>query len=160
AARLRRHRLRRRLAEGPGMTYTIAELPIPERAGADGWADFVAAVEVGHRSDLVWAGSAENFYTPAEELPHFQDPHRPARMFVAREGDEIVAQGFFEVQADEPDTAWLMLRVPPEVERRGIGRALADALEAAVAESGRRKIIVYAPETDLGGERLVPPTGY
>ena len=142
------------------MTYAIAELPIPERVGADGWPDFVAAVEVGHRSDLVWAGSAETFYTPEEELPRFQDPHRPARMFVARTGDEIVAQGFFEVQADEADTAWLMLRVPPEVEGRGIGRALADALETAIVASGRRKIIVYAPETDLDGERLVPPTGF
>jgi GNAT superfamily N-acetyltransferase len=142
------------------MSVTIEELPIPERVGAAGWDDFVAAVEAMHRSDLVWAGVPDGFYTPEEELPHFQDPNRPTRMFVARDGGTVVASGHFELQADEPDTALLMLQVPPEVEGRGIGRALADALEAAVAEEGRRKIIAYAPEADFGGDRLASPTWF
>lgn len=139
---------------------SVEELPIPERVGAAGWDDFVAAVETMHRSDLVWAGTPDGLYTPEEELPHFQDPNRPTRMFVAREGGSVVASGHFELQADEPDTAWLMLQVPPEAEGRGIGRSLADALEAAVAEEGRRKIIAYAPEADFGGDRLPSPTGF
>lgn len=138
----------------------IEELPIPERVGAAGWDDFVAAVESMQRSDLVWAGSPDGFYTPEEELPHFQDPNRPTRLFVARdEQGAVVASGHFELQADELETAWLLLQVPPEAEGRGIGRALADALEMAVAQEGRRKIIAYVPEADFGGERLASPTG-
>lgn len=142
------------------MTFTIEELPIPERVGAAGWDDFVTAAEAGQRADRVWMGSSEGMYTPEEELPHYQDPHRPSRVFIARDGGRIVAQGVFEVQADDPDTAWQFIQVPPEVEGRGIGRALADAMETAVSAMGRRKIIAYAPEAEFGGERLVPPTGF
>lgn len=142
------------------MSFTVDELALPEHVGAPGWDDFVDAVQAGHRCDLVWMGSAEDLYPPEEELPHFQDPHRPSRMFVAREDGKVLARGFFEVQADEPDTAWLLIQVPPEAGGRGVGRALADALEAAVAADGRRKIIAYAAEAGFGGERLVSPTGF
>jgi GNAT superfamily N-acetyltransferase len=142
------------------MSFTIEPLPIPDSPGAAGWDDFVAAVRAGHRSDAVAFGTNERDYEPEEELPHFQDPHRPARMFVAREGGTVVARAWFELQADDPDTAWVVLQVPPEVEHRGIGRGLADAVEAGIAGDGRRKIIVYGPETDFGGERRPAPTGF
>jgi GNAT superfamily N-acetyltransferase len=139
---------------------TIDELPTPAATGAAGWDDFVAAAEAGHRSDAVAFGTSERDYEPEEELPHFQDPHRPSRMFVARIDGVVVARAWFELQADDPDTAWVVLQVPPEVEHRGIGRGLADAVEAGIAEEGRRKVIVYAPETDAGGERRPAPTGF
>lgn len=142
------------------MSFTIEPLPIPESPGATGWDDFVAAVRAGHRSDAVAFGTSERDYEPKEELPHFQDEHRPARMFVARIDGVVVARAWFELQADDPDTAWVVLQVPPEVEHRGIGRGLADAVEAGITEDGRRKVIVYAPETDSGGERRPAPTGY
>ncbi len=141
------------------MTFTIERFSVPPAVGGPGWDDFVAAIEAGDRSDAVSMGTTENRYTPAEELSHYQDPHRPSRMYVARIDGDIVAKGWFEIQSDDPDTAWTVLQVPPEVEHRGIGRGLADAIEAGVVEEGRRKIIAYSPDTTVGGERLVPPTG-
>jgi len=142
------------------MNVTIERLPAPSAPGDPGWDDFVAAARAGHRSDAVAFGTRERDYEPEEELPHFQDPHRPATLLVARSDDGVVARAWFEVQADDPDTAWVVLQVPPEVERRGIGRALADAVEAGIAAAGRTKVIVYAPETDPGGERRPAPTGF
>jgi len=142
------------------MSFTIEELTIPADPGAASWPDFVAAARAGHRSDAVAFGTSERDYEPDEELPHFQDPHRPARLFVARIDGAVVARAWVEFQADDPDTAWTVLQVPPEVEHRGIGRALADAVEQAVRAEGRRKIIGYAPETDTGGERRAAPTGF
>jgi GNAT superfamily N-acetyltransferase len=142
------------------MSFVVEELAVPAAVGAAGWDDFVAGVRAGHRSDAVAFGTSERDYEPEEELPHFQDPHRPARLYVARVGGEVVARAWVELQADDPDTAWTVLQVPPEVEHRGIGRALADAVEAGVAADGRRKVIAYAPETDTGGERRPAPTGF
>jgi len=142
------------------MNFTIDELRIPATLDEPGGDDFIAAVRAGHRSDAVAFGTNERDYEPEEELPHFQDPHRPSRSFVARLDGAVVARAWVEFQADDPDTAWVVMQVPPEVEHRGIGRALADAVEAAIAGAGRRKIIAYAPETDTGGERRPAPTGF
>ncbi|MGB3910030.1 MAG: GNAT family N-acetyltransferase [Pseudolysinimonas sp.] len=159
-ARFRADRLRGRLAKGSVVTFTIDELAIPKTAGADGWHDFVRAVEVGNAVDAITFGTPDIAYEPAEELPSFHDPHKPAHLLVARVDGEIVGRGWVEMQADDPDTAWSVMQVLPEVQGRGIGRGLAAGIEDLVRRAGRRKILAYASEHETGGERRVPPTGF
>lgn len=140
--------------------YSIDELPIPDAVGASGWDDFVRAVDVGNTVDAISFGTPDLAYEPAEELPSFHDPHKPAQLYVARVEGEIVGRVWLEMQADDPDTAWTVLHVLPEFTGRGIGRALVAALDDAVRAAGRRKILAYASEHDAGGERRVPPTGF
>jgi len=140
--------------------FSIDELPIPATAGADGWSDFVRAVEVGNTVDAITYGTPDLAYEPAEELPSFHDPHRPAHLLVARLGGDIVARAWVEMQVDDPDTAWSVMQVLPDVQGRGIGRDLAARLEELVRAAGRRKILAYASEHETGGERRIPPTGH
>jgi GNAT superfamily N-acetyltransferase len=141
--------------------FSIDELPIPATADADGWDDFVRAVEVGNAVDAISFGTPDIAYEPAEELPSFHDPHKPAHLLVARlDGEIIVGRAWAEMQADDPDTAWSVMQVLPGVTGRGIGRALAAALEDLVRSAGRRKVLAYASEHDTGGERRVAPTGF
>lgn len=141
--------------------FTIEELAIPTTLDdSPAGRDFAAAVEVANRSDAAAFGTPERAYEAVEQLPDFQDPQAPARAFVARENGEIVARARFSWQLADPDAAWAMLEVPPEAERHGIGRALAEAVEEGVAREGRRKIITWAPEIDDGGERRPAPTGF
>ena len=138
----------------------VSELTVPEKVGATGWDDFVAAIAVNNRADAKWFATPDRAYEPEEELPHFQDPHRPARFFVARDGGVIVGAGWVEFQADDDETAWTYATTDPAHERRGIGRALMDAVETAVAAEGRRKVIAYVPEFTTDGARRIPPTGF
>jgi GNAT superfamily N-acetyltransferase len=136
------------------------QLAVPDRVGAAGWDDFVAGITVSNRADARWFATAERAYEPDEELPHFQDPFRPARFFVARESSTIVGAGWIELQVDDPGTAWIYVTTEPEREGRGVGRALMDAVEAAAREAGRSKVIAYVPEFATGGERRIAPTGF
>lgn len=138
----------------------VDELVVPATAGAEGWEVFVAAIEASNRADAKWFATPDRAYEPEEELPHFQDPHRPARFFVARDGDAVVGAGWVEFQEGDDETAWTYATTDPDHEGRGVGRALMDAVEAAVAEEGRRKVIAYVPEFELGGARRIPPTGF
>ncbi|MDO9063524.1 MAG: GNAT family N-acetyltransferase, partial [Microbacterium sp.] len=138
----------------------VSELAVPATVGAAGWDDFVEAMAASNRADAKWFATPDRAYEPEEELPHFQDPHRPARFFVARDGAVIVGAGWVEFQADDAETAWTYATTDPDHEGRGIGRALMDTVEAAVAAEGRRKVIAYVPEFATGGERRIPPTGF
>lgn len=138
----------------------VRELRVPARPGDEGWDDFVLAMAASNRADAKWFATAERAYEPEEELPHFQDPHRPARFYVARDGGVIVGAGWLELQADDDETGWVYATTDPDAEGRGVGRALMDALEAAIAAAGRRKVIAYVPEFDTEGERRIPPTGF
>jgi GNAT superfamily N-acetyltransferase len=139
---------------------SIDELRIPAAVDAPGWGDFARAIEVGNAVDAISFGTHDLAYEPAEELPSFHDPHKPARLLVARADSDIVGRAWVEMQADDPDTAWSVLQVLPEFQGRGIGRALVDALEDVVRSAGRRKVLAYASEHDTAGERRVPPTGF
>lgn len=143
-----------------GVGFTIDELRIPAAVGASGWDDFVRAVEVGNAVDAISYGTPDLAYEPAETLPSFHDPHKPARLLVARVDGEIVGRAWLEMQADDADTVWSVMQVLPEFTGRGIGRGLLGALEDAVRSDGRRKILAYASEHEAGGERRVPPTGF
>jgi GNAT superfamily N-acetyltransferase len=140
--------------------FSIDELRIPEAVDAPGWGDFVRAVEVGNAVDAISFGTPDIAYEPAEELPSFHDPHKPAHLLVARVAGDIVGRVWVEMQADDPDTTWSVMQVLPEFQGRGIGRALAAGLEEVVRAAGRRKILAYASEHETDGERRVPPTGF
>jgi GNAT superfamily N-acetyltransferase len=140
--------------------FSIEELRIPGTVDAPGWGDFVRAVEVGNRVDAISFGTPDLAYEPAEELPSFHDPHKPAHLLVARAEGDIVGRVWVEMQVDDPDTTWSVMQVLPEFEGQGIGRALAAALEDLVRTAGRRKVLAYASEHDAEGERRVPPTGF
>lgn len=138
----------------------IDELAIPETAGAAGWDDFAAASAVLNRAETKWFATPHRASSPEEDLPHFQDPHRPSRLFLARDDARVVGTGWIDTQQDDAATAWVYVTVDPDQEGRGIGRALMDAVEDAVRQTGHRKVIVYAPEFAMDGERRVPPTGH
>lgn len=139
----------------------IEELRVPASLDDPAAADFVEAVRVGNQ---VWTesyGTPDLTYEPDEELPQFHNPYQPKRLLVARESGRIVAQATIESSANEGfDLAWVLLGVHPAAEGRGIGRALADAVEDAVRADGRRRIATYVPGRELGGARRPSPTGF
>lgn len=141
--------------------FTIDELVVPATIDDPAAADFIAAVEVGNASTADALGTPDIAYEPDEELPQFHNPHQPQRMLVARVASRVVAQATAETSANEGfDMSWAGLSVHPEFRSRGIGRALANALEESVRADGRRKIVAYVPGHELGGARLESPTGF
>jgi GNAT superfamily N-acetyltransferase len=142
------------------VSFTVDELPIPDAVGAPGWDDFVRTVDVGNVVDVESFATPDIAYEPAEELPSFHDPHKPAHLLVARAEGDIVGRAWVEMQADDTETAWSVMQVLPEFRGRGIGRALAAGLEDLVLAAGRRKVLAYAAEHETGGERRNPPTGF
>ncbi|CAN5295426.1 GNAT family N-acetyltransferase [soil metagenome] len=139
--------------------FPIDEIPIPATLQSAGAADFIGALEVSRAVEEIGYGTPDLGYEPDEELPLFQNPHEPRRMLVARAGGAIVGCATYETIADT-DTAWILVEVLPEHRGRGIGTALADALEALSAGEGRTKLLVYTPIRDVPGARLAPPTGF
>lgn len=140
--------------------FAIDELVVPATIDDPGAGDFAAAVEVGNAATAEAFGTPDMTYEPDEELPQFHNPYQPQRMLVARIGGRVVAQATTETSASEGfDTSWVGLSVHPGFRGRGIGRALADALEVTVRADGRRKIVAYVPGRELGGARLPSPTG-
>lgn len=143
------------------MTATIDELPIPESMDAPGGDDFARAVEVGNVVEAVTYGTPDLAYEPAEELPYYRDPFHPQRMLVARLDGEIVGTARYETQSeDDADTAWIGVYVLPEFQSRGIGRALAGAVEELSRAEGRTKVVVYHGVQAGAGEQLASPTGF
>ncbi|MDO7882521.1 GNAT family N-acetyltransferase [Salinibacterium soli] len=139
----------------------IDELPIPVALDAPGGAEFARAVEIGNAVEAIAYGTADIAYRPEEELPHWRDRHSPHRLLLARVDGEIVGRASYETKAaEDTDTAWIGVNVLPEFEGRGIGRALADAVEELAASEGRTKLLAYTGTTEKGGERLASPTGF
>lgn len=138
----------------------IEELSIPASAGGSGWDDFAAAIDVGNEVEAVTYGTRDLAYRPEEELPHYQDAYAPRRLLVARADGRVVGRATYETLADDADTAWVGVSVLPAHEGGGIGRGLADAVEAVAASEGRRKLLAYTGVVGEDGERLHSPTGF
>lgn len=142
-------------------TTAIDELVVPATLDDLGAVDFVEAVRVGNE---VWTdayGTPDLTYEPDEELPQFHNPYQPKRQFVARVDGRIVAQATLETSTSEGfDLSWALLGVHPQFQGRGIGRALADAVEEAARADGRRKVVTYVPGRSLDGARRASPTGF
>jgi GNAT superfamily N-acetyltransferase len=146
------------------MTLTIAELPIPELLDDSPVArDFEQATAARNAAEVTSFGTPDVAYPAAELLPGWQpSAHEQRRMLVARLDGRIVARGAYEspLEGDAANTAWLQLHVHPEFTGRGVGRALADALEQIAVDEGRTQAHVYAGSPPAPGPRLEPPTGF
>jgi GNAT superfamily N-acetyltransferase len=141
--------------------FTIDELSVPESVDAPDAVDFVRSVAVSNAVMTEALGTPDMAYEPVEELPQYRDSFRPSRLFVARSGGEIVGRASTQTQTgDDADTSWVTAHVLPEYRGRGIGRALAERVEAAVTEDGKRKAIAYATGRDADGSQLPSPTGF
>ena len=141
--------------------FTIDELAIPQSLDDDTGPDFIRAVEVTNEVDAIGYGTPDLAYEPAEELPTYLDPNLPTRLVLARVDGRVVARATYETTlGDDADTAWLSVQVLPEFRRRGIGSALADAVEGIGAEDGKQKVLAYVPVPDRPGARLDSPTGF
>jgi GNAT superfamily N-acetyltransferase len=146
------------------MTFTIEELTIPATLdGSPAARDFEQSAEARNAAEAFVCGTNELSFPAEELLPGWQpSPHEPRRLFGARLEGRIVARGCYETRAegDASNTAWLQVQVHPDATGRGIGRALADTVEAVAAEEGRQQIHVYAGSRPAPGPRLEPPTGF
>lgn len=142
-------------------TFTIDEVTIPATIESADATDFIAAIEVGNVVEAIGFGTTDISYEPAEELPHFLNPHEPHRMLIARLNGQVVGRGIYETQVgDGADSAWLVAQVLPEFRGQGIGTALADSVEAMALSDGKQKALVYTPIPLLAGEQLASPTGF
>lgn len=140
----------------------IREIPLPDALDAQDAADFVADVEVVNAVDSIAYGTPDVAAEPAEELHAESTPYRRSRRLGAFEGARLVGRaGCTVLIGQDSDTAWTDLHVLPEHAGRGIGRALADAIEQLAAEQpGVRKLVSYHGVPEAAGERMVPPTGF
>jgi len=141
---------------------TITDVVIPDSVDASNAADFIACIDV---RSAVWAhdsGTRDEVRPPEEMLPGWRKQEfEPKRMLLARLDGRPVARGIAEHRlGDAADTAWLAVEVVPDARGRGIGRAVAERVEALAREARATKYIVYAPCWRVGGPRLAAPTGF
>ena len=146
------------------MNFGIEELRIPATLDDSPAArDFEQTVEARNAAEAASFGATGMDFTAAELLPGWQPAsHERRRLFGARVDGRIVARGTYHssTQGDAVSTAGLSVQVHPAFTRRGIGRALAEALEAAARAEGKRKLHVYASTPAADGPRLDSPTGF
>lgn len=139
----------------------IEELNIPVALTDEGGAQFARAIEIGNAVEAITYGTRDLAYRAEEELPHWNDRYTPHRALLAHHDGEIVGRATYETLAEEnSDTAWVGVQVLPAFENRGIGRALAEGIEALAASEGRTKLLAYTGVVGDSGERLHSPTGF
>lgn len=140
--------------------FRIDEVPLPRDLVHDPHAvDFVAMVAVRNACEVAAYGTTDVALAPERLLTAMSDPGAPVRVLLARVDGRVVGRGLYETLLDDPETAWLDVRVHPDARRQGIGTALADRVEQLAIDGGARRLIVYMPSPLGDGERLVPPTG-
>jgi len=142
------------------MSFIIREQPIPTAPGAPGWDAFVQTVEARNAAQAEAYGAAAS-YTPEELILNWTDPNEPKRLLVAEVDGRVVARAYLEWHPNgSDDVAYHGIEVHPDHQGVGIGRALADRLEAIARELGRPIATAYVGHPDDGAPpRLVSPTG-
>jgi GNAT superfamily N-acetyltransferase len=146
------------------MDFQIEELTIPEEIDDSPAArDFVDSVAARNAAESAVIGNSELSYRAEELLPGWRpSAHEERRLFGARVDGRIVARGTYEspTEGDASNTVWSIVQVHPEFTGLGIGRAIADRVEAFARERGRTQVHVYAGAAPADGPRLEPPTGF
>lgn len=140
--------------------FTIDEIARPSTIEGDAGAVFSELVAVLNAAEVAAYGIPEVAAPPAEQLPRYLDPHESGRFFVARVDGLVVGYGTLQYLVDKPEAGWHDVRVLPDFQGRGIGRALAAELETASRELGQTGVIVYAAHRDAPGPTLASPTGF
>jgi len=140
--------------------FTIDEVAIPPRIADDRDGVFVGMMAVRNAVEVAGYGIPEVAVGPEEMLPTYIDPNEPKRVLVARIGHQIVGRAVLELQLDQTEVGWHDVKVLPGFEGRGIGTALAEAIEAISRELGHTRLITYVVSPDGPGERLNAPTGF
>jgi len=142
-------------------TFTIGEMAIPRSIADDHDGVFAEMMAVRNAAEVAGYGIPEVAVRPEEMLPHYLDENEPKRVLLARVDGRIVGRAVLETRRDDDHEAgWLDVQVLPDFQRRGIGRALADAIETLARDEGLARLITYAVSPDAAGERLIAPTGF
>jgi len=141
--------------------FTIEPVTIPAAIDGPDAVGFIRAIELRNEVDAMSFGTPDLAFEPAEELPGYHDRHHPQRLLAAGVGGRMAGTGVYETQAaEDADTAWIFVRVLPEHRGRGIGRALADELEAMALRDGKPKAVTFSAVPAGTGKRLHSPTGF
>lgn len=141
--------------------FTIDELVIPATLDAPTGAEFARALDVGNQVEALSYGTPDLAYEASEELPYYLDAFNPHRLLVARVDGSIIGRAVYESSVgEEADTAWVSVEVLQGHRGKGIGTALAQAVEAIVAAEGKAKAVAYIGVQDAPGERIPSPTGF
>ena len=141
-------------------TFTIDEAAIPRSIADDRDGVFAGMMAVRNAVEVAGYGIPEVAVSAEEMLPHYLDEHEPKRVLLARSGDAIVGRAVLETQLDDAGVGWVDLQVLPEMQGRGIGRALGDEIEWLARDARLTRLITYAVSRDAPGERLPAPTGF
>jgi GNAT superfamily N-acetyltransferase len=141
-------------------TFTIDEVAIPRSIADDRDGLFAGMMAVRNAVEVAGYGIPEVAVSAEEMLPHYLDENEPKRVLLARSGGAIVGRAVLQTQLDDIQVGWLDVLVLPEFQGRGVGRALADAVDALAREASLARLITYAVSRDAPGERLAPPTGF
>jgi GNAT superfamily N-acetyltransferase len=142
-------------------SVVIDEIVIPSTLGEEGGEDFIAVIAVRNVVEIAGYGTPEVADPPDELRGQWDDAYQPLRVFVVRDEGRVIAYATISrLAGDEPDTAWADVRVLPEFEGRGIGRALADHVESLARELGVARVIHYGVSGAASGERLEAATGF
>ncbi|WP_243844281.1 GNAT family N-acetyltransferase [Salinibacterium sp. ZJ454] len=143
------------------MEFQIDEVRIPSTLDAADAADFTASIGVA--SDVVAGitGHREFVWTAAEELPEWQNPLEPKRLWVARLDGRVVARAVYRpLPTEGTRTAEMEIDVLAEHRRLGIGSALLHAMLAAAGDDGRTVLQTWALHPLPSGPVLPSPTGF
>ena len=125
--------------------FQIDEATIPSTLDAADAADFRAAIEVV--GDVVTGiiGNREFVWSAAEELPEWQNPLEPKRLWVARVDGTVAALAMYRpLPTEGTRTAEMEIDVLAAYRRRGIGSALLEVLVSAAANDARTVLQTWA----------------
>ena len=146
---------------GGAAGVVLSRLVVPASIAGPEASEFLEFVQVQVAIETEIAGNNDLEYAPEEILPAWHDAYLPRLAVVAKLDGRIIGDAVYHAAAtgDAPE-GWVGVEVAPDYRRRGIGRALFDAIVEVARESGCRVLQSYCLSTDLSEPRLPSPTGF